>query len=347
VLQYGKIPTFPAVTSSLACPRLRKSYWVADFPLIKVYIVALLADFLSVDRLFLLLWRLIFVLDFSMASCVSSVRMAPMLIDPPLTEFVPTKRTPICSDSSVLPSASAPKSVKELWWLHGHPHSKWYSNSKLISLSALVRDSGKVYKGQTGFLYPVSTELHTSYQSLTWDEFDRITESLAAIYAHELLWELQEANRTREQPTVALLGRGTTVEYFCTELALQKLGVRVLLLAESNSVTAMHHLLVDCNVLAVITDKRNAGADISHLRRIEMIEELPRHVTVQQANVDAIRFQDFGDVWERHSFILHSSGSTGLPKSIVHTNRSLMLIARMYRLFPDFDIKNWFLLFPL
>lgn len=302
----------------------------------------------SLGRLIVVTFLFVPALGLSMASSwQSSTKMAPMYIGTPLTDVIPTKRTLKCSDPSVLPPDSAPNRIRELWWLHGHPHSKWYSDPKLISLAALVRDSGKIYGSHPGFLFPATAEPQTSYKRLSWHEFDRITESIAALYAHELLWELQQANRTREQPTVALLGRGTTVEYFCTQLALQKLGVRVLLLAESNSVAALHHLLGSCDVLAVITDRKNAGADIKHIRRILMIEELPLDVSVQQANIDAIRFQDFGDVWERHAFILHSSGSTGLPKPIIHTNRSLMLIARMYRLFPDFEIKNWFLLFPL
>lgn len=60
-----------------------------------------------------------------------------------------------------------------------------------------------------------------------------------------------------------------------------------------------------------------------------------------------LAFLDGEDPWECHTFIVHSSGSTGLPKPITHTNRSMMMIAQMHRLFPDFHIENWFLLSPL
>ena len=272
--------------------------------------------------------------------------MAPTFNDSPLSSVISVRKLN-CSDPSVLPSDSAPNNIKRLWWLHGHPHSTRYSNPKLTSLAALVRDSGTVYGNRTGFLFPATTDNQTPYKPLSWDELDRITESLAAIYAHELLWELQQANVIKEQPTVALLGKGVTIQYFCTEIALQKLGIRVLLLAESNSVSALHHLLGSCKVLAVIADEKNKNVHVEHIRRIAMVEELPYTVTVEQSSIDAIKFQDCKDVWERHTFILHSSGSTGLPKPIIHTNRSMMLIARMYRLFPDFEVQNWFLLFPL
>jgi acyl-CoA synthetase (AMP-forming)/AMP-acid ligase II len=270
-----------------------------------------------------------------------------MLLNPPLPDEITPKSVRICSDPSVVLSDKASKRTRELWWLHGHPHSKRYSNPKLVSLGALVRHDGVTYKGQKAFLYPISARATTPYKSITWDEFDRVTESIALSYAQELRKELNEANSTGKQPTIALLGAGKTIEYFCTELALQKLGVRVLLLAESNALSALHHLLESCQALAVIMDAKNAGTDTNGIRKLDMIEMLPQNPCRKPSEVDAVKFQDFGDVWERHSFIIHSSGSTGMPKPIMHTNRSMMLIARMYRLFQEFDVNNWFLLFPL
>jgi len=219
--------------------------------------------------------------------------------------------------------------------------------SKLNSLSALVRNAGLVYKGQKAFLYPLSIDAATPYGSMTWDEFDSVTETLALSYAYQLEKELQEANRTRKQPTVALLGAGKTLDYFCTQLALQKLGLRVLLLAESNAETALHFLLETCEVQAVIVDSKNTSTDLRCIRKVDMITRIPDTSGIEYTEVDAVKFQDYGDIWERHTFIIHSSGSTGIPKPIMHTNRSLMLIARMYRLFQEFEIENWFLLFPL
>lgn len=272
--------------------------------------------------------------------------MAPMLLDESPAEIIPTKSLPICSDPTVVPSDKASQQTKELWWLHGHPHSKRYSNPKLISLAALVRHDGDIYKGQKGFLFPTSTDANCSYGSMNWDEFDQVTETIALIYASQLKDELEEANMTRKQPTVALLGKGISLEYFCTQFALQKLGVKVLLLAESNASSALHHLLETCNALAVITDSKNSSTDTNGVKKIDLVDVLPKE-RISQEQVDQVKFQDFGDVWERHAFIIHSSGSTGMPKPTIHTNRSMMLIARMYRLFQEFDIDNWFLLFPL
>ncbi|KAG9235014.1 male sterility protein [Amylocarpus encephaloides] len=269
------------------------------------------------------------------------------MTDTSTSKTLPSEALSACSDPSVVPSDGASKRIRGLWWLHGHPHSKRYSDPKLNSLAALVRHDSATFRGEKGFLYPRTAAANTPYDSLTWDEFDMVTESLALSYASQLQQELSEANESRQQPTIALLGAGKTIEYFCTELALQKLGVRVLLLAESNALGALHHLLAVCQAVAVITDLKNAAGDTSGVRKLEMIETLPLNSTVTSCEVDAVRFQGFDDVWERHTFIIHSSGSTGMPKPIIHTNRSMMLIARMYRLFQELSIENWFLLFPL
>ncbi|PVH77799.1 acetyl-CoA synthetase-like protein [Cadophora sp. DSE1049] len=273
--------------------------------------------------------------------------MAPMLIDPPFSDPIEQKFISKCSDPLVVPTHNASKRVRELWWQHGDPHSTRYEDPRLVSLAALVRHDGVVYKSQKAFLFPATADPSTEYKSMTWDEFNVVTETIALTYAYQLEDELQQANISQQQPTIALLGAGKTIEYFCTQLALQKLGVRVLLLAESNPPNALQYLLGSCNALAVITDLKNASTDTNGVRKLDMIESLPQGLSEEADQVDKVKFQDFGDVWERHSFIIHSSGSTGMPKPIIHTNRSMMLIARMYRLFQDFEIENWFLLFPL
>lgn len=273
--------------------------------------------------------------------------MAPMMQDMPLSGTATMKRHLLCSDTSVIPPPGAAQDIHDLWSLHGHPHSKKYRNAELNSLAALVRYNATAYNNAKAFLYPVSSEPSTEYASMTWDTFDRVTENVALRYAYDLKDELLAANEAQVQPTIALLGEGKTLDYFCTQLALQKLGVRVLLLGESNPLTALHFLLETCKAVAVITDLKNSNTDVQSLRKVGMVESLSYDLIASRVQVDALKYQDFDDVWERHSFIIHSSGSTGMPKPIVHTNRSMMLIARMYRLFPDFNVKNWFLLFPL
>jgi acyl-coenzyme A synthetase/AMP-(fatty) acid ligase len=255
--------------------------------------------------------------------------------------------TESCSDPSVFVSPDAPIKTKKLWFLHGHLHSKRYSNPTLISLAALIRHNGNVFKDQTAFLYPVSSDLQTPFKPMTWEEFDQLTENVAKIYADQLTEVLRRANEAAKQPTVALLGSGRTIEFFVTEMALQKLGVRVLLLAEGNSIEAVHHLLKVCKAQALILDSKNYGTDSRGLQVLKMIENIAITQNSTELELSALAFDDGKDPWERQCFVLHTSGSTGMPKPIAHTNRSFMLIARMYRIFQTFHIENWYLLFPL
>lgn len=173
-----------------------------------------------------------------------------------------------------------------------------------------------------------------------------MTDEIAARYSSIPHQELVEANRSRKQPTVALLGHGSTMEYYFTQMALQKLNIRTLLLAENNSPEAMRTLLERCGVLALILEF-GLSLEIDNLRQVSMLEGCLQHTASTHEEQRILCFDDGQDAWERQAFMIHSSGSTGPQKPIVRTDRSILTISRMYRLFPDFHIENWFLLFPL
>ena len=283
--------------------------------------------------------------------------MAPGLVySSSQTEFDPSpskslgSATSPCADPSLRVSEYASEKTKSLWALHGYPYSNRYSDPKLVSVGALIERNANVYQGETAFLYPTS-QADDSYKRLTWDQFHITTDTLARRYGNTLRSEILRGRETRTQPVVALLGGGTTIEYFATQIALLKLNLCMLLLADKNSTEATHNLLSKCNAVTVIVDVRNAAVDTHGVRKISMVEDAVKlgvsEAGFEDEGIEQLRFEDGNDQWERRSFILHSSGSTGLPKPITHTNRSMMLSARMYRLYPDFHVENWFLLFPL
>ncbi|KAL9000702.1 MAG: hypothetical protein Q9169_000738 [Polycauliona sp. 2 TL-2023] len=246
-------------------------------------------------------------------------------------------------DPKVYVPNHAPETTKKLWSLHGHPYSDRYADPSLNSIGALVEYAAATYNGETAFIYPL-TEQDDSYRTLTWDEFHRITDVVASAYSEKLRAELAHANSTRIQPTVALFGRDTGIEFYITIVALQKLNVRILLLSTALSPEVIQVLCDDCGTLAFIVDQEYSATPLSVSRKIPLVEDpfdLPKSTTAASVG----RYEDGLDPWNRPTIIVHSSGSTGVPKPIVHTNGSLLLIARTYRLFPNYHIQNFYLLF--
>ncbi|KAI4107334.1 MAG: hypothetical protein L6R37_001695 [Teloschistes peruensis] len=249
-------------------------------------------------------------------------------------------------DPEVFTSEDAPEAAKKLWELHGHPYSDRYSDRSLNSIGALVKYAATTYQNRTAFLYPLSEKIDSYYALVTWEDFDRVTNTVASNYSEQLHDILSEANSTGLQPTVGLLARGTGIEFYITVVALQKLNIRTLMFFSALTPEIIQRLFDHCGALALISDREYAATPLSAARKISMIED-PFTLPTSKLNSSTLRFEDNRDPWDRHSIIIHSSGSTGVPKPKIHTNRSLLLIARMYRLFPNYHIQNWYLLFAL
>ncbi|KAB2574528.1 Non-canonical non-ribosomal peptide synthetase FUB8 [Lasiodiplodia theobromae] len=220
-----------------------------------------------------------------------------------------------------------------------------FANPELTSLAALVKHNATTQPSQAAFLHPAGE----SFDTIDWATFHELVTTAAAHYSVKLRAEIDAANERSQQPTIALLGTGNTINYLVTQIALVKLHIRILLLSNKNAPTARDHLLKVCDAVGIIADESNAAilsaegvplpcVSLLTLKELESLER-PAEEDVEGFFAE--------EEWELQAMIIHSSGSTGLPKPIIHTNRSLCLIARMYRLFPDFVVENWYLCFPL
>lgn len=211
----------------------------------------------------------------------------------------------------------------------------------MTSLPSLLEYNEKTRGDEIGFLCPEEN----AFRKFSWIEFNDLVKALAASYADVFHAQVVDGIANAKQPTVALLGVGHTFQYFATQLALVRLGLRVLLLSPSNATAARDHLLNACDVVGIVAEEQ----------LLQTVQDLDMPVAKLLFRPPAESFtKDKGvlafvptDPWNLHSFVIHSSGTTGLPKPIIHTHRSMMLIARMYRLFPEFYISNWYLAFPL
>ncbi|KAK3656350.1 hypothetical protein LTR56_003052 [Elasticomyces elasticus] len=263
--------------------------------------------------------------------------MAPAAI----ADLVNDEETKQSGPYEVLPSKESDARLRELWYEHGHPWSEKYEDPTLTTVTSLLGYNARTRPNDIGFLRPDGT----SFIPVSWREFETIVHKLALSYSQLFRAQIDTGNATGHQPTIALLGSGHTYEYLATQLALLHLGLRVLLLSPSNADAARDHLLTTCDAVGIVVQAElKAGLQQIYLPAITMIP-LPSF-SGDTSTHDIEGFRPF-DPWNSHSLIIHSSGTTGLPKPVYHTNRSMMLIARMYRLLPSFAIDNWYLLFPL
>ncbi|KAK1489759.1 male sterility protein [Colletotrichum tamarilloi] len=250
-------------------------------------------------------------------------------------------------DPTVFPALDADEQLKKLWQLHGHPHSSRFSDPKLTSVAALVEHNAATQPSKPAFIHPIGD----SFEVLDWARLNQFYLRASSFYSKQFREEIGAANETGQQPTVALLGVGNSISYLITQFALNRLHLRVLLLSNKNSLATRDHLLRVCNVIAIIIDEANEASLHGEspgqlpLTKLISLDEL-RENKPEAFEEPCIGFET-DDEWTLQSMIIHSSGSTGVPKPIIHTNRSLCQIARMYRLLPEFFIENWYLCFPL
>ncbi|KAK1596670.1 male sterility protein [Colletotrichum navitas] len=250
-------------------------------------------------------------------------------------------------DPSVFPSSNADKELTRLWNLHGEPHSAKFSDPSLSSIAALVQHNAATQPLRAAFISPVDD----SFEVFDWSALQNLCCEASAYYSEKLRNEIGHANGAGQQPTVALLGTGTSIDYLVTQIALNSLHVRVLLLSNKNSPATRDHLLQVCNAVAIVVDKANEASlggegEACRLSVVNLASLADLRESRQKVLKDKVAFETT-DEWNLQSMIIHSSGSTGMPKPIIHTNRSLCQIARMYRLLPEYFIENWYLCFPL
>ncbi|KAH7311242.1 male sterility protein [Stachybotrys elegans] len=197
-------------------------------------------------------------------------------------------------------------------------------DSSLPTIDALLRRRALLYPEDHAVSYP-SSEI--SFRDYTMKQLDVYAWRVAKDYEHHLP---VRQNSTEKPSVVALLGP-SNLEYLITMLALTKLGHSVLLLSTRIPQVAIESLISTTGASALLADSRfldtaeQVGSSIPQLQVLQIAgrDVFEFHIETH-SDTQLGKCLDPETETNNVAFIIHSSGSTGLPKPIYQTHKSCL-----------------------
>lgn len=202
------------------------------------------------------------------------------------------------------------------------PHD--IDDSQLRTIDGLIRQRASLYPHDHVLSYPSSG---TSYVDYTLQQLDVFAWRVAKHYEADLPIRQSSSHK----PTVVALLGPSNLEYLITMLALNKLGHTALLLSTRIPQIAVESLINATGATAILADGRftQLADDVSD--SITTLRSLP----IAGRDIFEYSIDAHGDTQldghldpqietENVAWIIHSSGSTGLPKPILQTQKSCL-----------------------
>lgn len=207
------------------------------------------------------------------------------------------------------------------------------SSSEVVTVDTLLRRLAKTAPDKVMISYP---EHELDFIDYTATDLDRLTRSAISTYPESLRESAQSA-KPGEAPAVALVG-ASSLEYYIHLFALSRLGLTTVVLSPRLSDQGLAHLVRLQRCTAVFA----SGPSIRAMERVKTIGEdrldfdlLPM---VHMAQLEAISRHEapidlpmieYKDDTHTPSFVIHSGGTTGLPKPVVrHVGQELRHMGR-------------------
>lgn len=190
------------------------------------------------------------------------------------------------------------------------------------TISELISFRAREFPNDAIFGYPSHGVEYVEY---THSQLDRFANSGASNYIEKL--PLRQTSDEKER-VVAILG-ASTLEYFVTALSLSRLGFTVLFLstriAEAAylsllNVTGCSHIVVDSSFQKIASTLQKQIPELQ-IHQILQREEYFSGDDVQLETTQALVPTQEAN---RNAWIIHSSGSTGLPKPIYQTHSAAL-----------------------
>ncbi|KAJ5701277.1 hypothetical protein N7488_008825 [Penicillium malachiteum] len=205
-------------------------------------------------------------------------------------------------------------------------HSSHFSHFNTVDalIRKLAEDEGQQQAAPIMAFPTSSVEAINNYEFLRAKDLDRLAEGVAASYIqNQILPVWRDRNETS---VIAIIGK-STLEYFVSLLGLCRLGYAVLLLSPRLPTEAAVSLLdcTECSTLVYMRDFEVVASRIQEQREVRVLRT-PERDAFDSGLTTGIdwRSEQVDGVGDRTAFIMHSSGSTGLPKPIFQTHRACL-----------------------
>lgn len=166
------------------------------------------------------------------------------------------------------------------------------------------------------------------YFSLTYRQFSLAADQLARGY---------DSLASTEPRVIGIISQ-SGIEFALLEVALLRLGLTALLLSPNNSVPALAHLLTVTDSHHLLYHERYARqaeetkALLAKERKLELIAEV--HLPLECVDWSTVkpteRHLSYDEESKRTAVIMHSSGSTGFPKTLPATHLAAAALATFH-----------------
>ncbi|MCJ1445536.1 MAG: hypothetical protein MMC23_006041 [Stictis urceolatum] len=223
---------------------------------------------------------------------------------------------------SVMPAPIPNQESKTI--IEGANNSKVHQGQAINSINELLVNRAVTIPDKPLLAYPTNGHDSGNYLEYTANDLDCFADEAAKRYT---VLGLSPKPLTAESEVVAVLGP-SNVDYIITTFALTRMGFSVLFLSTRLPTEAYMSLLQKTKCSNIIASPQFSAA----VDRIQDTYEITKFLILDEtvyrrSNDGDTRFArkwEILDEADRIAFIVHSSGSTGLPKPIFQTHRSCL-----------------------
>ncbi|KAL8341782.1 hypothetical protein RB601_005363 [Gaeumannomyces tritici] len=199
------------------------------------------------------------------------------------------------------------------------------STTHLSCVDDLIRERASTISDAPLITYPNSAVRCAEWVEYTARDLDTFVDEAAKELTRQGL--VPKERKSAKSEVVALLGH-SDLDYAITILALTRMGFAVLFLSTRLHTEAYVSLLDKCECFRIVTTSKYADTVRSVRgtgRELETFDVVPKAIYGLPSTTPRFEKQtEFEDQSGVCAFIVHSSGSTGLPKPIFQTHRACL-----------------------